>query len=202
MVESSKNILIPCDTPELACAQDWLEPHETIEGKLHKNNRIPFRLKDIVRVTTGFALFIAGCLSQNGPSLYYRYIGLILIVVSVNMIFVHFFLRWYRTKQLTYYVTSHRLIIYNRRHSTIQNSFPFADLPEMTLRENAFNRGFIILGDLAPDYATTISIFGIRSGLNIADHALVLENLPNVRKTYNLLMTLAERPEKKYVNLN
>ena len=176
-----------------------LQPGEEIEQIIVHKNYLPFRLEDWLRVPIYFLVIGLGIytLSTEGASIEFF---LILPVMIVAIYFGVFKLltRWLITSQLEYVVTSHRFIIRNKKSDKVLHSFAFTDFPEMTLRENAYNYGFIILGKPAPPIVTTISPLRIRTGFNMIDHDVVIENLPKVRTVYNMLRGKAGRSEKNY----
>ena len=55
------------------------------------------------------------------------------------------------------------------------------------MHENAYNSGFIILGETQATFVKGKGLHPMRYGVNLADHEIVLENIPNVRKTYQIL---------------
>ena len=160
-----------------------IQDEEIIETISHKNYP-PFRQEDWLRTILIIPFFALGVfmMFNNGFSFFS------LIIISIGIIyFVQIFLRWKKIIQLEYLLTNKKLLIYNKVNKKIEHSFEFTNFPKMTLRENAYNFGFIIIGEKEPILAVSKSIMGIRGGVNMKDHKIVLENLPNAKEIYNLL---------------
>ena len=98
------------------------------------------------------------------------------------------YLRWKRLQPLKYLVTNERLILINAELNEIQHSFAFTSFPEIHLHENLKNAGYIIIVESEPTLAHT----GLKWGINLNNHQLVLENIPEVRKVYELLIEKME----------
>ncbi len=160
--------------------------NEKIVATIFHKNYLPFRQEDWLRITLltpflilGVYLLVTEWFSYfgafaTGISLYY-YGGLIF--------------RWIKICSLQYYLTDSGLIIYNVKKRTVEHYFEFSDFPKMTLRENAYNYGFIILGELEPviEGDVPFKLFESQGGVNLKDHKIVLDNIPNVRTVYNLI---------------
>lgn len=176
-----------------------LEPNEHIEQIIQHKNYLPFRLEDWYRVPVyllviGLAIYI---LVTEGTGL--SFIFILPITVGASYFGIYMLLkRWPAVRQVEYIVTDQRLIIWNKKKREVQHSFPFTDFPRMSLRENAYNFGFIILGEPAPLIVTTIDFLRIRTGFNGRDFDVVIENLPEVRKVYNMLREKVGKPARNY----
>ena len=106
--------------------------------------------------------------------------------------------RWKRLQSLKYFVTNERLILFNAELNEIEHSFAFTTFPEIHLHENLKNAGYIILSESEPTFAHT----GLKWGVNLNDYQLVLENIPEVRKVYQLLMEKVEAAKEFKSKLN
>ena len=159
-----------------------LNEHEQIVFEIEHTKKLPFRLEDWIRSSVFVGLSIAAIASI-------RYEGFISIG-SVFLLFIFFygirplFQRWKRLQPLKYFVTNERLILFNAELNEIQHSFAFTSFPEIHVHENLRNFGYMIIGESEPTFAQT----GLKWGVNLNDHQLVLENIPEVRKVYELLM--------------
>lgn len=174
-----------------------LEPDEQIEQLIEHKNYLPFRLEDWFRVP--ICLLVIGLaihtLITDGFGIRFFFI-LPVTVVSMYFGIYKLFKRWVIIRQIEYIVTGQRLIIRNKKKDTVEHSFTFSDFPRMTLKENAYNYGFIILGEPAPPIVTNVFPLRISTGINGRDHDIVLENLSEVRKVYNMLSVRAGRTPK------
>jgi len=176
-----------------------LEADEQIEELIEHKNYLPFRLEDWLRIpiylfVIGLGIFI---LINEGVSIGFIFI-IPIMIVSLYLSVYKLLKRWVETKQVEYIITDRRLIIHNKKKNKVEHSFKFSDFPCMTLRENAYNYGYIILGEPAPLIVTNTYLLRISRGINIRDHDLVIENLPNVRKVYNRLRGKTGRSAKSY----
>lgn len=163
-----------------------LNEHEQIEFEIEHTKNSPFRLEDWIRSSIFVGLSIAAIASI-------RYEGF--ISMGSVFLFVIFFqgirplyLRWKKLQPMQYFVTNERLILFNEEADEIQHSFSFTSFPEIHLHENLRNFGYIIIGESEPTFANS----GLKWGVNLNDHQLVLENIPEVRKVYELLMEKIE----------
>jgi len=170
-----------------------LENGEEITHVINHKNYIPFRQEDWARMLF-IPFMIIGIYSFVKGSYF-------LIVFAIPGLITIFNLlkRWGKIYQTRYCLTNRRLIIFDSNRNVIEHSFYYVDFPEMTLRENAYNYGFIIIGEIEEliEGADTPFRFPIRSGLNLKDHKIVIENILNVRKLYNLI---EEKIEKEKLN--
>lgn len=163
-----------------------LNEHEQIEFEIEHTKNLPFRLEDWIRSCIFVGLSIAAIASI-------RYEGFISMgSVFILVIFFHgirpLYLRWKKLQPMQYFVTNERLILFNNEVDEIQHSFAFTSFPEIHLHENLRNFGYIIIGESETTFAQT----GLKWGVNLNDHQLVLENIPEVRKVYELLMEKIE----------
>ena len=163
-----------------------LNEHEQIEFEIEHTKNLPFRLEDWIRSSIFVGLSIAAIASI-------RYEGFISMgSVFILVIFFHgirpLYLRWKKLQPMQYFVTNERLILFNNEVDEIQHSFAFTSFPEIHLHENLRNFGYIIIGESETTFAQT----GLKWGVNLNDHQLVLENIPEVRKVYELLMEKIE----------
>ena len=170
-----------------------IQNEKIVETIFHKNH-LPFRQEDWLRVILltpililGISLLVTEWFSffgalATGISFYY-YGGLIS--------------RWIKICNLKYYLTDRSLIIYNVKKKTVEHYFDFLDFPKMTLRENAYDYGFIILGEPKPIIVGDVpfKLFESRIGVSLSDHEVVLDNIPNVRKAYDLIQQKINKNE-------
>jgi hypothetical protein len=167
-----------------------LENGEKITDILNPKNHIPFRQEDWARLILSIPFMIMGIYSFiNGMY------NLILFAFPGPYIIFHLLKRWIKVYQTRYYLTDKRLIIFDSKKNVIDHSFYYRDFPKMTLRENAYNYGFIIIGELEEllEGTDTPFRFPMRSGLNLKDHKIVIDNIQNVRKLYNLIQEKIEK---------
>jgi hypothetical protein len=163
-----------------------LNEQEQIAFEIEHTKKLPFRLEDWIRSSLFVGLSIAAIASI-------RYEGFI-SMGSVFLLVVFFYgirplyQRWKRLQPLKYLVTNERLILFNAELNEIQHSFAFTSFPEIHLHENLRNFGYIIIGESEETFAQT----GLKWGINLNDHSLVLENIPEVRKVYELLLEKVE----------
>jgi hypothetical protein len=163
-----------------------LNDHEQITFEIEHSKKLTFRLEDWIRSSLFVGLTIAAIASI-------RYEGFI-SMGSVFLLVVFFYgirplyQRWKRLQPLKYFVTNERLILFNTEQNEIEHSFAFATFPEIHVHENLRNFGYIIIGESEPTFANS----GLKWGVNLNDHQLVLENIPEVRKVYELLMEKIE----------
>lgn len=172
-----------------------LENGEKITDIINHKNYTPFRQEDWARLLfipfmiLGIYFFVKG-----------NYFLIVFAIPGLINVF-NLLKRWIKVYQTEYYLTDKRLIIFDSSKNIITHSFYYEDFPKMTLRENAYNYGYIIIGELE-DLMENVDApfrFPTRSGLNLNDHKIVVDNIPNVRKLYNLIQ---ERIEKqKPINL-
>ena len=167
-----------------------LNEHEQIVFEIEHTNKLPFRLEDWIRSSIFVGLMIAAFA-------FIRSEGLI-SMGSVFLLFVFFvgirplYQRRKRLQSLKYFVTNERLILFNTELNEVEHSFAFASFPEIHLHENLRNFGYIIIGESE----STIGRSGLKWGLNLNNHQLVLENIPEVRKVYQLLMEKMEEAKE------
>ena len=122
----------------------------------------------------------------------YMSIGSVFILTIILFIYFPWFLRWKNLQPLKYIVTNKRLIIYNSVRKTIKHSFEFSAFPVMTFHENAYNSGYIILGQVQPSITNGNGLDSFSFGINLLDHGIVLENIPSVKKIFHLLTDKVE----------
>lgn len=161
-----------------------LENGEYITDVIEHKNYIPFRQEDWVRaLTIPFAV--------GGICIIYVHPIFIGSVFPASYFIFDLIRRWIKIRHTKYYLTDSRFIIYDSNKNHIKHSFYYNDFPKMTLRENAYNYGFIILGEteeLIEGHETKFR-FPLHSGFNLKDHKVVIDNIPNVRKVMNLIQS-------------
>ncbi len=166
-----------------------LEAEEKIDFTINHKNYIPIRQEDWARFIF-IPLIIIGiyCFFQG------NYFLILITIPGVITVF-NLLKRWIKIYHTKYYLTDKRLIIYNTSTNKIEHSLYYVDFPKMTLRENAYNYGFIIIGELEEllEGTDTPFRFPMRSGLNLKDHKIVIDNIQNVRKLYNLIQEKIEK---------
>lgn len=157
--------------------------NEFIEQEIRHKKHLPFRLEDWLRT-----LILGGVLTGAIDSLSNdEYImGSFLLLLALFVGCLPLFMRWKQLQPLKYYITNQRLIIFNEKQDRIVHSFSYDAFPEMTLRDNAYNFGCIILGEPEPLFGRH-GIFGMKTGVSLADHEVVLENISEIRKIYDNL---------------
>lgn len=166
-----------------------LKENEIVEMEIHHSKKLPFRLNDWLKSIIFVGLTIAAITSLRHDGFFS--IGTVFLLVVIFLGILPLFNRWKKLQPIKYYITNERLIIFNESSVEIVHSFEFNQFPEITLHENAYNSGYIILGELQPVFGR-YGLFGIKVGINLADHEIVLENISEVRKTYNYLKTKIE----------
>ncbi|CAM1346966.1 hypothetical protein [Tenacibaculum crassostreae] len=162
-----------------------LDKDEIIFKEIKHRNFLPFRQEDWARLLfIPFMIFGLYIFFKNQD-----YFGLLFAIPNLIILY-NLTIRWMKIIRTKYFLTNKRLIIFNTKKEEIEYSFCYSDFPKMTLRENAYNYGYIIVGELeelieGPD---TPFRFPVRTGMNLKDHKIVIDNIPNVRHTYNLIL--------------
>lgn len=166
-----------------------LKENEIIEMEIHHSKKLPFRLEDWLRsiIFIGFTIMAIASLRSDGI----LSIGTVFLIVVFFLGILPLYLRWKKLQPLKYFITNERLIIFNETQDKIEQSFEFTKFPEINLHENVYNSGYIIIGEVQPAFGRH-GLFGTKVGVNLADHEIVLENIPNVRKVYIFLKTKIE----------
>ena len=159
-----------------------LNEHEQIAFEIDHTNKLPFRLEDWIRSSIFVGLMIAAFAFMRSEGLFSMGSVFLLLVFFVGI--RPLYQRWKRLRSLKYFVTNERLILFNAERNEIQHSFAFTLFPEIHLNENLRNFGYIIIGESE----STIGRSGLKWGVNLNNHQLVLENIPEVRKVYELLI--------------
>lgn len=160
-----------------------LEIDEKIDFIIEHKNYVPIRPEDWARFIFIPLIFIGIYAFFNG-----KYF-LILLTIPGIIILSNLVKRWISIYQIRYYLTNKRLLLFDIKKQKILHSFYYSDFPKMTLRENAYNYGFIIIGnteDLIEGPETPFR-FPMHGGINLKDHEIVLENIQNVRKIHDLI---------------
>ena len=172
-----------------------LENGEKITDIVNHKNYIPFRQEDWARLLF-IPFMIVGIYSLFKGNYFLFFFAIPGLITVFNLL-----KRWIKIHQTTYYLTDKRLIIFDSNKNVIDHSFYYVNFPKMTLRENAYNYGFIIIGELEElmEGADAPFRFPTRSGLNLKDHKIVIDNIQNVRKLYN---TIQEKIEKEKTTHN
>ncbi|WP_224484695.1 hypothetical protein [Robertkochia aurantiaca] len=178
-----------------------LEPDEVIEDKIHKKIGLQLRNEDFLHLF--LILFAAFVLTKIIPAFkngnqdlaWPLLSGLLMILNSIYSLIK----RWVRNFRTEYFITNKRLIIYDNRRDQIIKSFPFKSFPRMVLRENAYNSGFIILGEYdklwekdPKDKFEWRNLIFRKNYIDTEDYQFTLDNLPEVRKVYNNLLAKIE----------
>lgn len=169
-----------------------LEIGEEINHTIIHKNYIPIRQEDWARFLFIPLIFVGIYSFSKG------YYFLILFAIPGIITIFNLIQRWIKIYHTKYYLTDKRLIIVNTSENKIEHSLYYLNFPKMTLRENAYNYGFIIIGELEEliEGADTSFRFPMRGGLNLKDHKVVIENIQNVRKVYNLIQETIEEAKK------
>jgi energy-coupling factor transporter transmembrane protein EcfT len=162
--------------------------------EIHHSKKLPFRLEDWLRTFIFIGLTIAAIASLRSDGIVS--IGTVFLLVVIFVGILPLYLRWKRLQPLKYLITNERLLIVNGTHNIIERSFDFVDFPEINFHENAYNSGFIIIGEVQPTIGL-MGLFGTRVGVNLADHEIVLENISDVRKVYDFIKAKIENAQIK-----
>lgn len=162
-----------------------LDKDEIVLKEIKHKNHLPLRQEDWARF-----LFIPFMIF--GLYLFFNkndFLGLIFIIPNLIILY-NFTTRWINILNTQYFLTTKRLIIYNTKFKKNKHSFNYNNFPKMTLRENAYNYGFIIIGELEEliEGPNTPFRFPMITGMNLNDHQIVIDNIPNVRNEYNLII--------------
>lgn len=163
----------------------YLDEHEIIETEIFHKKHLPFRIEDWIRCLISIGIIIGGIASIKGDGL--LSVGTVLILATALFIYLPLFIRWKRLQPLKYYITDKRLIIFDTNRSLILYDYKFESFPQIILHENAYNSGYIIIGVAEPTFVRGTGLHPLRVGVNLADHEIVLENIPDVKKTYDLI---------------
>ncbi len=166
-----------------------LNENENIEIEILHSKKLPFRLEDWLRSLIFIGLTVAAIASISGDGI--LSIGSVFLLVVFFIGILPLYLRWKRLQPLKYFISNERLIIFNETQNKIVLSFTFTQFPEINFHENANNSGYIIIGEVQPAFGR-YGLFGAKVGVNLADHEILLENIPNVRKVYDNLKTKIE----------
>jgi len=166
-----------------------LNENEKIEMDIHHSKKLPFRLEDWLRSLIFIGLTVAAIASLRSDGI--LSIGSVFLLVVFFIGILPLYLKWKRLQPLKYLITNERLIIFNETQNKIVRSFSFTQFPAINLHENAYNSGYIILGEVQPAFGRH-GLFGTKVGVNLADHEIVLENILEVRKVYDFLKTKIE----------
>lgn len=161
-----------------------LNENENIEMEIHHSKKLPFRLEDWLRSLMFIGLTIAAIALLRSDGI--LSIGSIFLLVVFFLGILPLYRRWKRLQPLKYFITNERLIIFNETQKKIERSYLFTQFPEINLHENAYNSGYIIIDNVEPVFGR-FGLFGTKVGVNLADHEIVLENIPEVRKVFNNL---------------
>jgi hypothetical protein len=159
-----------------------LDIDEFIEIKIEHKKHMPFYLGDWLRVFIFIGISIAGIAAIRSEGIFS--VGPVLFGMGIFGIILPMFLRWREVNITDYIISNKRLIFYNNNKKTIKSSFYFDDFPPITFHENAYNSGFISIGDVEPIIVTTKRVGLPSSGINSVNSEYVIYNLPNVRNVY------------------
>lgn len=162
-----------------------LEEDEVIEMEIVHKKHLPYRLEDFVRSLVFVGFIIVGITSITFDG--FISIGSVLILGAVIYIPLPLYMRWRKLQPIRYYITNKRLIIYDSIQNSIKHSFTFTSFPEVTMHEKANNSGFLILGEKQELLRRGRGLFSMKVLVNLTDHKIVLENIPDVREVYNLI---------------
>jgi hypothetical protein len=171
-----------------------LRENEKIEMEIHHSKRLPFRLEDWLRSLVFIGLTVAAIASLRSDGI--LSIGTVFLIAVFFLGILPLCLRWKKLQPLKYIITNERLIIFNQTQDKIEKSYDFTVFPDINLHENAYNSGYIIIGNVEPTFGR-LGLFGTKVGVNLADHEVVLENIPEVRKIFNYLKTKIENNSRQ-----
>jgi len=171
-----------------------LRENEKIEMEIHHSKKLPFRLEDWLRSLIFIGLTVAAIASLRGDGI--LSIGTIFLIAVFFLGILPLYLRWKKLQPLKYFITNERLVIFNKTRDRIEQSYDFTEFPEINIHENAYNSGYIIIGNVETTFGR-FGLLGTKVGVNLADHDIVLENIPEVRKTFNYLKTKIENTHNK-----
>ncbi len=166
-----------------------LKENEVIEMEIHHSKKLPFRLEDWLRSFIFIGITIAAIASLRSDGI--LSIGTIFLILIFFYGILPLYLRWKKLQPLKYYLTNERLIIFNETQDKIEQSYEFTEFPKINLHENLNNSGYIIIGAVQPKFGS-YGVFATKVGVNLADHEVVLENIYEVRKTFDYIKTKIE----------
>jgi hypothetical protein len=169
-----------------------LRPQEYIVQQITHKNHLPFRVDDLVRtfVFSGFIVAAIASISSDG----FVSVGSLLLLAVIFFFLLPLFNRWKNVRKSAYFLTNQRLIICDTKRCDTLYSFELSEFPQMTLSENPYNSGYIILGEVQETFVSS----GGKTGVNTADHGIVLENIPEVRKIYELIRIAVDEARCKH----
>lgn len=118
-------------------------------------------------------------------------LGIAFFVITSYFLLKIFVLEKIRLSQLQYLFYRDRLVIYNHSKDEILHELFYQAFPAFSFHENLSNFGYIVIGKEEP-IMTRGGIYGQNYGVNMKDPAIMLENLPEVKKEYLFLKELVE----------
>lgn len=153
---------------------------------------IPIFGMSILMIVTGYQE-----MKQNATFGLLSFIPAIFIFILSSLLLIHLlFLKKRKLAQLRYLFYTNRLVIYNHAKDQLLHELFYNEFPEFTFHENLNNFGYIIIGQHEP-IITTGGIFKLKYGVNMKDHEIMLENLPEVKKEYLFLKELITKINSK-----
>ena len=178
-----------------------LEADEILEEKVNKKSGLQLRNEDFLHLSS--IIFGVFLLTQILPAYLNGVEGLLWLLLIFSLMILSsiysFMKRWVRNKSSEYFITNKRLIIYNTHKNQITKSFSFTSFPRMVFRENAYNSGFIILGEYDKlwennpnDKFEWGNLILRKKYIDTKDYRYTLDNLSEVKKVYEKLLAKIE----------
>jgi len=166
-----------------------LNENEIVESTIEHRNYLPYRMKDFLFVLVliiGIIAAFEGLLAMS----------FVLLVICSYFLLFRQLIRRARIRKRSYLLTNQRLIVCDKTTDTVLFSFSYDNFPEMTVFENSFNTGYIILGEPEPDFIPYYDLFRIGQKINLKDNEFTLDSLPEVRKVHKQILNRVSEANK------
>ncbi|MGV3630718.1 MAG: hypothetical protein ACO1O6_05915 [Bacteroidota bacterium] len=178
-----------------------LRVNEQIIKKIDHHNGVPMKLEDWIRVPLLFLFVIGGMIwvvayivtNQPAREFYSCFIGAFFAIYAGVFLYKLLYIRKRDIIDTEYILTNERLIFFSKRKNEITKSFNYSNFPPFTYKESPYNNGYIIIGRVEEFFVTQRGFLYQRTGINLQDHEIVLENLPQVKKEYDFLKSCIEK---------
>lgn len=175
--------------------QITLNPEEFIELLVTKKKILPLRNEDWIKIPMliffSFLLYFISINTLKGFSqAFSAYLVFILIIAAYLFFSVirNYYKRYLVAFKWKYILTNKRLLILNHKDE-IEKSFYYDNFPQIEFSENLYGNGYIIIGEKEPFLAESKTLISYRVGVNFSEADLVLYNIKNVKKVYNLVQS-------------